>query len=218
MTLQSLSRLSRQLRVLSAVALMTSAAHAVPEAQFEPAFQQFLQASRGNDAAIEKSADAFSALLKSEPSNPVLLAYAGASTSMKATTTWLPWKKMSHAEDGMAMLDKALALLTPAHNAALQHGTSAVLEVRFVAANTFLAVPGFMNRGARGAKLLNEVLTSPLLASSPLEFRGEVWLAGAALAAKEKRAEEARKYLNQVIQTNAPQAPAARAQLKAITS
>jgi len=218
MTLQSLSRLSRQLRVLSAVALMTSAAHAVPEAQFEPAFQQFLQASRGNDAAIEKSADAFSALLKSEPSNPVLLAYAGASTSMKATTTWLPWKKMSHAEDGMAMLDKALALLTPAHNAALQHGTSAVLEVRFVAANTFLAVPGFMNRGARGAKLLNEVLTSPLLASSPLEFRGDVWLAGAALAAKEKRAEEARKYLNQVIQTNAPQAPAARAQLKAITS
>ena len=218
MTLQSLSRLSRQLRVLSAVALMTSAAHAVPEAQFEPAFQQFLQASRGNDAAIEKSADAFSALLKSEPSNPVLLAYAGASTSMKATTTWLPWKKMSHAEDGMAMLDKALALLTPAHNAVLQHGTSAVLEVRFVAANTFLAVPGFMNRGARGAKLLNEVLTSPLLASSPLEFRGEVWLAGAALAAKEKRAEEARKYLNQVIQTNAPQAPAARAQLKAITS
>ncbi len=218
MTLQSLSRLSRQLRVLSAVALMTSAAHAVPEAQFESAFQQFLQASRGNDAAIEKSADAFSALLKSEPSNPVLLAYAGASTSMKATTTWLPWKKMSHAEDGMAMLDKALALLTPAHNAALQHGTSAVLEVRFVAANTFLAVPGFMNRGARGAKLLNEVLTSPLLASSPLEFRGDVWLAGAALAAKEKRAEEARKYLNQVIQTNAPQAPAARAQLKAITS
>jgi hypothetical protein len=218
MKLQSVSRFSRHLLLLSAVAMMASVAQAVPEAQFEPAFQQFLQASRGNESAIEKSADAFTSLLKSEPTNPVLLAYAGAATSMKATTTWLPWKKMSYAEDGMAQLDKALALLTPAHNAVQQHGTPAVLEVRFVAANTFLAVPGFMNRGARGAKLLNDVLTSPLLANSPLEFRGDVWLAGAALAAKEKRGDDARRYLNQVIQANAPQAEAARLQLKALAS
>ncbi len=218
MKLPLASRLSRFLLSLSAVAMMANAAHAVPQAQFEPAFQQFLQASRGNDSAIEKSADAFSALLRSEPTNPVLLAYAGASTSMKATTTWLPWKKMSHAEDGMAMLDKALALLTPAHNAVQQHGTPAVLEVRFVAANTFLAVPGFMNRGARGAKLLNEVLTSPLLAGSPSSFRGGVWLAGAELAVKEKRLDDARKYLGEVIQANAPQAEVARARLKALAS
>jgi hypothetical protein len=218
MNLQLISRLTQHVLALSAATLIAATAHAVPETQFEPAFQQFLQASRGVESAIEKSADAFSALLKSEPGNPVLLAYAGASTSMKATTTWLPWKKMSYAEDGMALLDKALALLTPAHDAVMQHGTPAVLEVRFVAANTFLAVPGFMNRGARGAKLLNEVLSSPLLAASPLQFRGDVWLAGASLAAKEKRPDDARKYLNQVIQSSAPQAEAARAQLKALAS
>jgi hypothetical protein len=146
------------------------------------------------------------------------MAYAGAATSMKATTTWLPWKKMSYAEDGLAMLDKALALLTAAHNAPLQHDTPAVLEVRFVAANTFLAVPGFMNRGARGARLLNDVLTSPLLLASPLQFRADVWLAGARLAASEKRPEEARKYLNLVIESKAPQMEAARSQLKALAS
>jgi hypothetical protein len=125
---------------------------------------------------------------------------------------------MHFAEDGMAMLDKALAMLTAAHNAPLQHDTPAVLEVRFVAANTFLAVPGFMNRGARGAKLLNEVLSSTLLETSPLPFRGDVWMAGAALAVKEKRMDDARKYLGEVIAANAPQLEAARAQLKALAS
>jgi putative ABC transport system ATP-binding protein len=80
-------------------------------------------------------------------------------------------------EDGLCRrrpgaLDKALALLTPAHDAPLQHGTPGSLEVtRLTAANTFLAVPGFMNRGARGAKLLQRVLASPLLAASPLPFK-----------------------------------------------
>lgn len=211
-------KFTRHLLTLGAATLLATTAHAVPQAQFQPAFDQFLQASKGDDRAIDQSADAFVALLKTEPANPVLMAYAGAATAMRATTTWLPWKKMSYAEDGMALLDKALALLTPAHAAPLQHDVPAVLEVRFVAANTFLAVPGFMNRGARGAKLLAEVIADPLLATAPLAFKGGVWLAGAKLANKEKRQDDARHYLNEVIRLNAPQAEAARAQLKALAS
>ena len=218
MKLQSLSRLSRHLLALGATALLVGAVHATPDAQFDPAFAQFQQASKGSESAIEKSAEAFVALLKSEPTNPVLMAYAGASTSMKATTTMLPWKKMSYAEDGMAMLDKALALLTPAHDAVLQHNLPASLEVKFVASNTFLAVPGFMNRGARGAKLLGEVLASPLFATSPVAFRGDVWLFSAQQALKDKRKDDARKFLDEVIKAKAPQAEVARAQMKALAS
>jgi len=203
----------------AAVAMCTfSVALAATSAQFDSAFAQFQHARAGNESAIAQSADAFTALLKTEPINPVLMAYAGAATSMKANTTWLPWKKMSYAEDGMALLDKALSLLSAAHDAPLQHQLPAVLEVKFVAANTFLAVPGFMNRGTRGAKLLGEILISPLLATSPLAFRGDVWMTAAELAQKDKRAEDARKYLNEVVKTNAPQADAARLQLKAISS
>ena len=209
---------SFRMALASAALLGAGLLHAAPQAQFEPAFQLFAQASAGDEAAITKAADSFEALLKAEPANPVLMAYAGAATTMKATTTMLPWKKMSFAEDGMAALDKALALLTPAHDAVGQHGTPGSLEVRFVAANTFLAVPGFMNRGARGAKLLGEVLGSPLFASAPISFQGSVWMASARIAAKEKRTDDARKYLNQVVDANAPQAQAARAQLKALAS
>lgn len=172
--------------VLSA-ALWSPAVQAMPDAQFLPAQAVFLKATDGDKSAVEGAADAFAALLKAEPTNPVLLAYSGAATSMKATTTFLPWKMLAHAEEGLAQIDKALALLTPAHNAPLQRGTPAVLEVKLVAANTFMAVPGFMNRKERGERLLKEVLTSPLLASAPAEFQASVQKAAKAHPVTEKK-------------------------------
>ena len=62
------------------------------------------------------------------------------------------------------------------------------------------------------------MLGSPLFAASSVGFRGDVWLAAAGHATKEKRLDEARKYLNELIGANAPQAEAARAQLKALAS
>ena len=197
---------------------LASAAMAIPEPQFQSAFKEFLQASAGERSAIERAAEAFSGLVRSEPSNPVLLAYAGAATAMKAGTAWLPWKKRGFAEDGLAQLDKALALLTPAHNAPVQNGTPGVLEVKFVAANTFLAVPGFMHRQERGTKLLGEVLSSPLLANAPLGFRGTVWLKAAQEATKTKNTTEARRCLDLILQHQAPQAAQAQALLKGLTS
>jgi hypothetical protein len=137
---------------------------------------------------------------------------------MKAGTTMLPWKKMGYAEDGLALIDKSIALLTPAHDAPMQHGTPGTLEVKFIAANTFLALPGFMNRGARGAKLLGEVLASPLLAGSPLPFRGVVWMRAAKLAQAEQRPADARRWLDEVIKSGAPQAALAKASLQGLGS
>jgi hypothetical protein len=192
----------------------TGIAIAAPDAAFDSAFRHFIVASGGDKSAVDPAADAFDTLLKAEPANPVLMAYAGAAGAMRAGTTSLPWKKMGYAEDGMALLDKSLAMLTPAHDAPMQHGTPGSLEVRFVAANTFLSVPPFMNRGARGAKLLGEVLASPLFEKAPLPFQGSVWMRAAALATKEQRADDAQRYLHEVISRNAPQAEKARALLK----
>src|SRR5438045_1017958 len=91
--------------------------------------------------AESASLRAIGARLKSDPANPVRLAYAGAATSMKARDAMLPWKKMSYAEDGLAQVDKALSLLQPAHDAPLQNHTPGSLETRFVAASTFLSMP-----------------------------------------------------------------------------
>jgi hypothetical protein len=208
----------RQFAATATLVCLASVALAVPEAQFQSAFQQFLLASAGDSAAIEHAAEAFSGLVKSEPANPVLLAYSGAATAMKATTTWLPWKKMSYADDGLAQLDKALSLLSPAHDTAIQNGTPGVLEVKYVAANTFLAVPGFMHRHDRGNKLLDDVLASPLLANAPLGFRGTVWMKAADEAIKAKNTVQAKRYLDLVVQQQAPQAAQAQTLLKGLPS
>ena len=205
-------RITRMMAVTAAC--LVTYALAAPPAQFAPALALFAQARTGNEAAIEPSADAFSKLLQAEPANPLWMAYTGAATSMRATTTWLPWKKMQFAEDGLALLDKALATLTAAHHVLVPGAVPVAMEVRFVAANTFLSVPGFMN--ARGTKLLNDILASPQLASAPMKFRGDVWMTAADLAIKDKRVDEARKYLNQVISSGALQAEAARHQLGAL--
>src|SRR3954451_14931056 len=103
--------------VVLASCVATGIAIAAPDAAFDSAFRHFIVASGGDKSAIEPAADAFDALLKAEPANPVLMAYAGAATALRATTTMLPWKKMGHAEDGLALLYKSLAMLTPAHDA-----------------------------------------------------------------------------------------------------
>ena len=195
-------------------AIVCTVAEAAPTSAFDSAWAQFNRAAAGESAAIEPAAAAFTALLKAEPANPVLLAYAGASTAMKAVTAMAPMDKLAFAEDGLAQLDKALALLRPAHDQPWHQGVPGALEVRFVAANTFLAVPPFMNRTARGGKLLNEVLASPLLAAAPLQFRGAVWLRAAELARQDKRPADAKRFLALAVSQGTPQAPQAQARLK----
>jgi hypothetical protein len=214
----ALLRHIRKITVAASLACLGFGALAVPDAQFQTAFKQFIQASAGDSAAIDQAAEAFSGLLHSEPANPVLMAYTGAATTMKATTTMMPWKKMSFAEDGLAQLDKALAMLNPTHDAPVQNGTPGVLDVKFVAANTFLAVPGFMNRKERGTKLLGDVLASPLFATAPLGFKGTVWLKAANEATKANNSAEAKRFLNMVVDQQAPQAAKAQALLKGAES
>ncbi|MFZ6814123.1 hypothetical protein ACO0K3_06615 [Undibacterium sp. Rencai35W] len=206
----SLSKIA--LSTLLALSISSNAA-AYSEPQFQSAFQHFMAHSGQGDE--EKAAEAFNTLLKQEPANPLLMAYAGAATSKLATTTIFPWKKMSYAEEGLAMLDKALQIA--ANSTALHDSTPVILEVKFVAANTFLAVPGFMNRSVRGSKLLSDVIDNPQLEKTHAGFRGAVWMRAAALALEQKRPDDAKRFLNNIIQNNAPQAEAARGMLKGVS-
>ena len=76
---------------------------AAADAELIAAFKRFQQAGPNDHAAIDDAAERFAHLSAAHPTDPVLRAYAGASTSMRATTTLLPWRKMSYAEDGLAL-------------------------------------------------------------------------------------------------------------------
>lgn len=185
-----------------------------PPDKVEAATRTLERAMGGDKSAIDSAADQFAELLKQYPGEPLVMAFAGASTALRAQGTWMPWRKVGHAEDGLALIDKALAMLTPAHDAAGPNGTPIGLETRFVAASTFLSLPSMFNRGARGERMLNEVIASPQFATAPVSFRGAVWLRAGLKAVDDKRTADARKYFQQVADLNGPQAPAARAKLK----
>lgn len=197
--------------LLAAASLPALAADA---AAFGSATAEFSRAVAGDASAIEPAASRLLAMSQAEPQDAVLRAYAGAATAMLARTTWMPWKKMAHAEDGLAMLDKALAQITPADDAPRYRGVPASLETRFTAANTFVALPSMFKRQARGAALLEEVLTSPLFEPAPAAFKATVWLLAARQASQANQAEQARQWLQKVAASGAPQAAAAQAQLK----
>jgi len=202
---------------LAAAALLAALAPALAagnDAAVAAALADFQRALGGQQSAIEPAAEQFLKLSQAEPGNPVLRAYAGAATAMRASTTLLPWKKMSHAEDGLALVDKALAQLTPADDAPLYRRVPASLEVRFTAAGTFLAMPSMFNRHERGLKLLDEVAKSPLIEATPPPFKGTVWMRAGQEAAKAQRNAEAREWFQKVSASGAPQAPAAQAKLK----
>jgi tetratricopeptide (TPR) repeat protein len=200
------------------VALAGSPACAAEAAAFDAAFALFQRAMAGDDDAIDSAAKQFAALAAAEPGDPMLLAYSGAATALQARAAILPWKKMSYADEGLARLDKALALLQPEHDAPSHRKTPASLETRFVAASTFLGMPGMFNRRARGQRLLDEVLQSPLFAVAPLPFRGNVWLRAGAAAAADNRPTDARRWYEQVVSSGAPQAGTAQARLKELAS
>lgn len=186
----------------------------VPLTAFEPAFNRMQQATPGNASAIDDAVDQFTRLVTMQPSDPVLRAYLGAATAMRATTTMLPWKKITFAEDGLAQIDKALSLLNATHDAPGYRGVPAALEVRLVSATTFLRMPGFFNRGDRGRKLLNDVLASPLFESAPTGFRASVWLRAGGLAEDDRQIDQAQQWYERAAATDTTYAATARGRLK----
>lgn len=215
-----LSFASTLLVVTSAPAAAQTGASAGAELLNDPAvaaaLARFDQAGPDDHAAIEDAAERLVLLSNGRPSDPVLRAYAGAAVSMKALTTLLPWRKIRHTEDGLALIDKALAQLGPAHEAPLHRDVPAVLETRFIAASTFLNLPQMFNRNERGRKLLDEVLKHASFGSAPTPFKAVVWMRAARLAQADQQTALRQHWLEKVAASGTAQSAAAREQLKAL--
>lgn len=159
--------------------LATPAALAAPAAAPDTPAQQaalhaFQLARTGDESQIPGAVEKLQALVQADPGQPLWLAYAGSATALQARTTFAPWKKMRYTEDGLAQIDKALALLASTPAGAQHNGVPLPLEVKLTAASTFLALPAMFNRGERGRRLLDEVLQDPAYPATPAGFQDVV--------------------------------------------
>ena len=205
----------RRAALAFSLALTLQGAFAAPTGpDLRTASAHFERALSGDEAAIGAAAQAWQEVVSADPGNPLARAYFGAATTMRARTTLLPWRRMSLAEDGLAQIDKALALLTVEHDQPAAGRAAVAVETRFVAARTFLAVPSMFNRELRGQRLLDEARAHPAWAQAPARFQAQVWWAAAQQSLKAGRKSEARQLLQQVVAVDGPQAGDARALLK----
>lgn len=222
--LPPLPRLARRFGLLLALKIALTAlallafsrpGHAA-EAPVETAILEFRTQVAGDAPAIARSAERLNQLSAERPTEPRLMAYAGAATARLARTTMLPWKKIGYAEDGVARLDQALGLLRPEHEQAQDGAAPDAMVTRLVAANTFLALPGMFNRAARGEKLLEGLLQHPALASTPEDFRSAVYFLAGEHAREGRKLDEARAYYERVLPLKGLETERARAALEQI--
>lgn len=173
--------------VLLSVAILSSPAQANEAASsaFISAESEFLAAVAGQSAATERSLKLFTALAATPgPLQALYQAYLGSTQALQGRDAWLPWTKLKTAEKGLNTLDKVLNRLDPASERIVLRGVPITLEIRLVAAATFLAVPDrFFHRNDQGRQMLDELLRSPRFAATPAVFRSRT-LRQAALGAQ----------------------------------
>lgn len=198
-----------------------------PQAQARPrmdpgldaAVTEFVAAQGGDEGLIKKSAQTLDALA-AQPErsrSPLVLAFAGAAHARLAETTIFPWSKMRYAEDGLALVDKALQRLDPKDDTPDPGHTPVAKEVRFVAASLFFVLPSIFNRRAQADKLLDGLLATVETDATPPDFKAAVAVLAGQRAAKAGDKAQARRYFDKATGYGSPQeAEDARRELKAL--
>lgn len=167
--------------------------------QFVAAHALFESSLAGNEADTETAIAQFAKLVELDPEQPLYLAYLGSAYTLKARDAWMPWSRLSNAEKGLDMIDKALLMLEQRHDDERLRGSIVSSETRLVAINTFLEVPAFLNRAEDAKALLKETLDSPVFGASAPEVKGRLFMQAATIAHREKQLDQAVAYLRRAL-------------------
>ncbi|MCO1336352.1 hypothetical protein MO867_18630 [Microbulbifer sp. OS29] len=144
---------------------MSMSSFAAVDARLEDLYQK---AVSDGGTAIRESYEYFKLAQEQDPGDPVALFYLGASETLMASESWLPWNKVSYAENGIARMDKALMMMEELKNPGLSvEGIPHDLLFKGIAATTFTKVPKFFNAFDRGYGLYHELMADPRIAQMP---------------------------------------------------
>lgn len=174
------------------------AGHATDFAAAEAVFHK---AGEGDGAAVEEAVRRFEQLAAGGGSAALLYsAYLGAAQSMQGREAWMPWNKMRATERGLATLDKALRRLEAEHDREWVRGAPISLEIRLVAATTFLALPSLFNRFDAGKQILRDAFASPAYAAAPGEIKARLHRQAALAAQRDNNARDEVAHLKQALE------------------
>lgn len=191
---------------LTLLAGSASSAFAAPmaDADFATAQAVFFRATDGDGGATEEAVRRFEKLAAANTPQALLFtAYLGAAQTMQGRDAWLPWNKMRATERGLATLDKTLRRLEAAHDKEIFHGTPLSVEIRLVAATTFLSLPALFNRFDSGKQTLREAFASPAYAAAPGEIKARLHRQAAIAAQRDRIPRDEAAHLKQALEATA---------------
>jgi len=180
------------------------------------ASQAFQRALAGDADAVGPAEALYRDLAAEDPSDPVVLAYAGAAAAMAGRDDPSPIERLKRTEDGLAEIDLALRMLGPAQDQPQPGRLPARLETLLVAASTFLQVPdSVFHRLGDGKAALSAALSHPATAQAPAVVRARLeWLSSLAARAEARPDEERGALLRALaLDPDGPLAPSARKRL-----
>lgn len=179
-----------------------SLAHADVLADFTAAEAVFRKAAARDSSATDKAVRRFEQLSAADsPLSPLFAAYLGAAQALQGRDAWMPWTKMRATERGLDTLEKALRRLEPRHDRELARGTPVAIEVRLVAATTFIAVPSMFNRFDLGKQALRDAFASPAFAAAPAEVKARLHQQAAIAAGRDNNPRAEAAHLKQALET-----------------
>lgn len=170
---------------------------------FITAEAEFHAAVAGQSGATERSLKHFEELSATPgPLQALYQTYLGSTQALQGRDAWMPWTKLKATEKGLGTIDKVLGRLDATSDRTLLREVPISLEIRLIAAATFLAVPDqFFHRSDLGRQILDELMRHPRLAATPAVFRTRVFQQAAISAHLRKDRQNEITLLRQAIAT-----------------
>ncbi len=138
--------------------------------------------------AAEKAFNILKPLRKELPKDYEVLAYLGSSQTMIARDSWNPVTKISYANKGITLLDKAVSK------------DKDNVVIRVIRMNNSLALPGFLGRSEKVKPDLEYSLKLFNTTEVPAETSSEVYLKMGQLLLEQGEKEQAQAYFKKAIE------------------
>ncbi|RBM27542.1 hypothetical protein [Vibrio tarriae] len=188
-------RTSLSLTAYVAVLLFTLSAWPVFALPSEAMIQRYNQAAQGDEKLVEPLYADLEKLVAQEGATALSLVYLGSTRTLMGRDAFLPWKKMRYSEEGLAMIEKGLSLLSAntSNSEEIRNGLPVQMLAMAVAAATYTSMPDMFNHFERGYDLYLNLLADPQFQTQP--FAATAWIYRLAIVAALRANDEAQARL-----------------------
>ncbi|MCX7560545.1 hypothetical protein OS190_13290 [Sulfitobacter sp. F26204] len=187
-------------RALLLTALLTGATPTfAKDTNYMTLSTQYATAVEERGDAVKRALGSAEAMLKSNASDAVALAYKGSLLTMVGGDALMPWNKLKYVNVGLELLDEAVASSTGAPS----HGLDPELEILMVAGFTNARLPAMFKREPLARQIISRLLEHPRFDDLAPELRAQALSIAAAYANKDGNGESAKILLERAKTANA---------------